>query len=75
MVTGLTPPWEGRSLHYGGWRRGEELWDGSGWEWLWLPPRGAMTQIMHDFYISPITAMLNEESMLISRLMADVSLR
>jgi len=60
---GPEPPWSGRG-RYGSWRQGEELWDGSGFAWTWIPPASSMlvqvSEILKDFYITPMRKMLNE---------------
>lgn len=62
---GHEPPWQGRSFHYGSWRRGEELWDGSGYAWTWVPPAATMLGfvggILADYYVPVLQRELNRE--------------
>ena len=63
---GAEPPWPGYSEHYGSWRRGPELWDGST-EWTWQPPGrhgGAtisiLSNLLRDLYLPVIQETLSQ---------------
>jgi hypothetical protein len=65
---GNEPPWQGRSFRYGSWTRGEELWDGSGYEWTWLPPPTGMisglNEILKTHYLPHLREMLKSDLIL-----------
>jgi hypothetical protein len=74
---GTAPPWDGKNFFGLRWERGEELWDGS-IVWTLRTAAGVtvtnMASILKEFYISPITEMLNAEGPL-TKLLAAESLR
>lgn len=69
---GDEPPWSGKYGDFGWWKRGEEMWDGSGYEWIWQPPVSGtfwkVSGILADHYLPVIQRELNRELSLLTLL-------